>query len=99
VPLNRKKQIAEGSETGIILLPYSNGALNRYPIRRTEEMKKTRRLILPPMYFIFSLSRNKILTQMKIYNEEEIGDILPITTFPKRAGFFNITPSISIEKP
>jgi hypothetical protein len=36
---------------------------------------------------------------MKIYNEEEIGDILPITTFPKRAGFFNITPSISIEKP
>jgi hypothetical protein len=99
VPLNRRKHIEAGSETGIILLPYSKGALYRYPIRRTEEIKNTRRLILPPIYFAFLLSRHKILMQIKIYNDEEIGDILPITTFPKRAGFFTITPSISKVKP
>jgi hypothetical protein len=82
--LYNKKQIADGNDTGIILLPYRSGALYKYPINSTEDMQDTNNDKLPLIYLkiveLFCLIP-KIPMQIRINNNEVIGDMRPIKTF------------------
>jgi hypothetical protein len=64
-------------------------------------MQHTNNEELPPIYLnILELGCliPKIPMQIRINNNEVIGDIRPVKTFPKLSGFFTITFSISEEK-
>jgi hypothetical protein len=96
--LKSRKQMADGNETGIILLPYSSGALYRYPIKNTRDKRTTSKEKLPPAYLtileLFCLNPRSPM-QIQINNNEVIGDIRPINTFPNLSGFLTKAFSIS----
>jgi hypothetical protein len=101
VMLNNRKQMAEGNETGIILLPYRSGALYRYPIKRTDDTSPVNNEKLPLMCLVILVLYGripKILTHTKINKTEDIGDIRPVCTLPNISGFLTSIYSTSQAK-